>query len=476
MASIPLPALNVRPPQQQDTLAQYGNLLQLRNAVQNAPLQRQILQQQQQAGQIELQQQQQAQQDQQSFRTAMQDPSMQGKTIGEIADSLAKKGSLSPSTYQQLKKADIEQRTSLSNLDEKQLANLKSAHEATQNLYNNVMNMPDDQLAANWPQIAQQYDQIPGNNKMPLDPSKPMTKQQLQQFGPMISMGNAYVDDALSRKKAQTGEQTAETELQQKQQELQYGGNQQMADSKYRFLQQKIAAGQPIQSQDKDFIKAYEKQKLLVPVASANVRIAGLEQAREYPVFDNQTHTTLMLNAADINAGNRAQPGRYSAPGYTPEAIGQKGTTTYFTSGKGGQQLTAFNTAMQHLDLLDKLGKDLNNTDLQIANKAKQAWAEQTGNPAPANFEAAKNAMAGEVAAALKTSGATDQEIAKVDNTFSRAQSPAQLSGAIGTYRSLLQSKAHNLQKQYKEGMEGKPNFEQQNGNDPFAQFGGKAH
>ena len=33
---------------------------------------------------------------------------------------------------------------------------------------------------------------------------------------------------------------------------------------------------------------------------------------------------------------------------------------------------------------------------------ARPAWATATGSPEPANFEAAKNAMSGEVAAALK--------------------------------------------------------------------------
>jgi hypothetical protein len=199
-----LPALQV--PQQQDILQKYGNLLALRNMQQQsqiqqqeAPLRMQALQQQTQSGQLQLQQQQQALKDQQSFRAAMSDPSNQGKTIGEIADVLGKQGNLSPATWQQLKKADIETRTSIAGLDEKQLANAKAAHDATQQLYNNVMNLPDDQLAANWPSIAQQYDAIPGNNKQPLNPNQPLTKAQLQQFGPLLSMNNAYLDQALAR-------------------------------------------------------------------------------------------------------------------------------------------------------------------------------------------------------------------------------------------------------------------------------------
>jgi len=52
MASIPLPALDLKPPPvQPNVLEQYGNLMQLKNMQQNAPLQTQLLQQQVQEGQ-----------------------------------------------------------------------------------------------------------------------------------------------------------------------------------------------------------------------------------------------------------------------------------------------------------------------------------------------------------------------------------------------------------------------------------------
>lgn len=196
-----------------------------------------------------------------------------------------------------------------------------------------------------------------------------------------------------------------------------------------------------------------------VAEAEGRARADAYGNIREYPVFDTQTKTTVMMTPNDLNAANQQQPGRFTVPGYSPEALGQRGTTEYFTHGKGAQQITAYNTALKHLDTLDSLATALNNSDVQVFNKAAQTWAEQTGNPAPSNFAAAKNAMSGEVAAALKASGATDQEIANVGQTFNRAQSPAQLRGAIGTYRTLLQSKAQQLQGQYEAGMRGQPNF-----------------
>jgi hypothetical protein len=96
MASIPLPALDVRTPQQPDLLEKYGQLLQLKNAQQQsqmqqqeAPLRMQALQQGVESGKIGLEQAQQGQQDQLAFRAAMQDPSLQGERPSEqVADAI----------------------------------------------------------------------------------------------------------------------------------------------------------------------------------------------------------------------------------------------------------------------------------------------------------------------------------------------------------------------------------------------------
>src|SRR5882672_4061575 len=484
MSSIPLPALDLRAPQQQNPLEQYAQLVQLRNAMQNAPLQHQQLQQEVQAGQLENQQRQQQAKDQQAMTSAMQQ--WDGKSFDELAPLVMKSGG-SAQAVMGLKQKALEQRKQASEIAKSDaetgssnVATLLKKNDLVSGALSTVMQAPDDQipqaLMATTQQLSQQGLLDPQHTQMAQqiaqsgDPNK--IRQSLDVFRKGMMSYSQLLDE--EQKKAQTEETKATT--QKTKAEMEFGGNQAMADSKYRFIQQKAAAGQKLQPDEQTFVRAYEKQKLLVPQATAQVRIEGMQQSREYPVFDNQTHTTLMLNAADINAANRAQPGRYSAPGYTPEALGQKGSTEYFTKGKGGQQLTAFNTAMQHLDTLDKLSGDLHNSNVQIVNKAANAIAQQFGDPSITNFSAAKNAMAGEVAAALKTSGATDEEIKKVDSTFSSAQTPAQLKGAISTYRSLLGSKAHNLKQQYESGMQGKPNFQPETSADPFAQFGGKAH
>lgn len=97
MGSIPLPALDIKTPQQPDLLEKYGQLMQLKNAQQQsalqqqeAPLRLQQLQQGVQQGAGQLQIQQQAIKDQQAQTTAMQQ--WDGKQIDELYPLILKNG------------------------------------------------------------------------------------------------------------------------------------------------------------------------------------------------------------------------------------------------------------------------------------------------------------------------------------------------------------------------------------------------
>ena len=220
MATIPLPALHTAPIQPGPSpLAMYGQMM----GIQNAGLEQQQRQQALQTGQLEqqgaalnLQRQQQMMKDQQAFGTAMRAPENHGKTLGDLADSLASTGSISPAFWMQMKQADLGQRTALATYDEKGLANLKAAYEPTLQLYTYAKTLSPEQLAAQWPSLAQQYDAIPGNEKVPLDPQRPMTIEQLDQFGPMLAMHGAYLDQAIKRRKDQADASAAEATGRQK--------------------------------------------------------------------------------------------------------------------------------------------------------------------------------------------------------------------------------------------------------------------
>jgi hypothetical protein len=275
MSSIPLPALHVEAPQQPDTLGNFGRLLQLKNEMAMAPLQQQEAKQAIQSNGLQIEQQKQQMKDQESFRTAMADPSMQGKTIGQVADALAQKGQISQAAWSQAKKADTEHQQALATKTKTDLENMKSAHDATQNLYNNVMSMPDDQLQAQWPAIAQQYNSIPGNEKMPMDPSKPLSKQQLSQFAPVISMGNAYFDQELARRTKESEGVTAAASAKRATDELQNGPSGPAAEAKYRFILGKMRAG-TASADEQAYAKTFEASQSKTTTSSDSLGIKSV--------------------------------------------------------------------------------------------------------------------------------------------------------------------------------------------------------
>jgi len=475
-----LPALDLKTPQQPDILQKFGQLAALRNAQQEyqqraamAPLQQQQAQQSIQSGQLGIQQQQQALKDQQAMTAAMHD--WDGKDVNSLIPLVIKNGA-SAQAVMGLKSKVLEQQQTYSKIaaddattGAKNLETMKGKNDMIAGALGNVSNMPDDQLAQGLVQTAQDLAQ-----KGLLDPPHVQMAQQIAQSGDPAAirqklslmqkglMSESQQMDA-AQKQAQTASETATAA--EKNMNVARGGSTDVDKFESDYLK---ANGLPDTAQNRlAAFKEYTKETKIQP---AEVRASTYLQMPQAVADPNNPGNTVFVTRKDAIGKEAPNSGDVK----TVQA-----NEKYFTSGKGGQQLTAFNTATQHLNLLDKLATDLNNSNIQVFNKAAQAWAQQTGNPAPTNFEAAKNAMAGEVAATLKASGATDPEIAKVDSTFSRVQSPIQLKGAIATYRLLLNSKAANLKAQYNQGQQGKPNFGDQNGGntaDPFAQFGGKAH
>jgi len=382
MATIPLPALHtapiVQPPNQLEML---GQLMGIRGAQQNQQLREQEMQSgqlAQQDQQLKLQQDQQALKDQQAFRTAMQSPDNHGKTMGDIADTLANEGSISMQGWQQMKKADIDQRTALASLDEKSLANYKVAHAATQELYNNAMNMPDDQLTANWPAIAQQYNAIPGNQKVPLDPTQPMTKQQLQQFGPMLAMHGAYLDEATARRKNTAEAQTAEATLAQKQAESQF------------YQQNGGAPGVPAEvMQQADWLKKNPGK------GASDFLLWKLQHTPTATIMGNQLGGAENQDALDFAANNYRQTGQMPAglarsPGTTRAIIARAAELDQQAGGAGiasnkatlasnqeslkklqasFDQVSAFeNTANKNIDMLKGFAKKVPDLGTRFAD------------------------------------------------------------------------------------------------------------
>jgi hypothetical protein len=120
-----------------------------------------------------------------------------------------------------------------------------------------------------------------------------------------------------------------------------------------------------------------------------------------------------------------------------------------FTTGKNGNNVRSLNVAVQHLEQLGGLSAALGNGDIQMVNKLGQAIAEQTGSPAPTNFDGVKQMVGDEIVKAVVGSGGGVHDREEIANNISRASSPQQLMGVIRQYQGLLGGQLKGLKKQY---------------------------
>lgn len=136
-------------------------------------------------------------------------------------------------------------------------------------------------------------------------------------------------------------------------------------------------------------------------------------------------------------------------PDYDPTTYSAKRKAAGdFTSGAQGNSLRAFAVGLDHLDQLGKLSDALDNGNIQLVNKIGNAVAQQTGNPAPTNFDTAKAIVSKEVAKALVGGQTGQAERQEMEHLISSANSPKQLKGAMQTVTALMRAQHDALMTQ----------------------------
>jgi len=171
--------------------------------------------------------------------------------------------------------------------------------------------------------------------------------------------------------------------------------------------------------------------------------------------------------APNVNAPAGANaPVPFNAANMAEQIVGNKmdvATRTKankdFSTGIQGRQVTAFNTAIDHLSTMDKLSDALQNNDIKAFNYLGNVVARQTGQPAPVNFDAAKQIVTAEIIKAVVASGGGVRERQEAEANFATANSPAQLKGVINTYKQLLGGQLNSLGLQY-ENTTGRTDFD----------------
>ncbi len=120
-----------------------------------------------------------------------------------------------------------------------------------------------------------------------------------------------------------------------------------------------------------------------------------------------------------------------------------------FGTGKQGDAVRSFNTAIDHLDTMSKLATALENRDTRMFNTVGNAFAAATGQPAPTDFDTAKAIVGGEVAKALTGSNMALKDREEIRDSISRANSPEQLAGSFRRMQELMGGQLNSLNLQY---------------------------
>lgn len=114
-----------------------------------------------------------------------------------------------------------------------------------------------------------------------------------------------------------------------------------------------------------------------------------------------------------------------------------------------GTKVRSMNVAISHMDTLRDLNDALQNGDIKRFNQVAQWWASETGNPAPTNFETARQVVQDELINAIvaRSGGVTDRvEAAKHVPVMN---SPQAVSQALDTEQKLLAGQLGGLKHQY---------------------------
>jgi hypothetical protein len=486
--ALPQPSIPYEPPQQAGPLAQIGQVMALRNQMQQGK-----------ALEMENQLRQQQVKDQQTVMQTL------AATNGDLQSALPQlAGKVSPTTYLGLQKASFETREAALKMSNEQLANDKTRNDNLLGLIDQAKQLPPDQYAQQWPQIAQKAVQIKPELQGQVDPSKPVPQEQLGQFQLGIQAHSSIQDQVLKERADKRAQQAAEAELPGKVAESQIKqreaaiGTPQMQEAQYRAVLQKQASGQPLTPAEVSAARAYEasqtkttSQSDSLGVTSVNTSkpsgLAALGVGKKATPASAPTPAGQSAPAAakqnvkdsivDLLGQYRADPQLLSRMMYKhPEMLGmvqQKypdfDQTTYvaknkmmqsYTSGTQSKEINAINTVAGHLSTLNDAIDALNNGNVGILNKLANKVGAAVGQTPQTTFQTIVHRIGPEITTAYVAGGGGEAERFANAEDFDVNKAPQQLKNNVGITVQLLRSKIGALENQYKQTV-GRDDFSQ---------------
>jgi hypothetical protein len=202
----------------------------------------------------------------------------------------------------------------------------------------------------------------------------------------------------------------------------------------------------------------FEKQrgKPTMTRLGANPKMMFAPENRIVPAAldpNNPGNLTYTRAGTALNNPNIQAPG--SAPVQAAKAVEKSAT-----SGKIGEEINAFNTALQHADLLENAVKALANGDQNTLNGLKNGFKNEFGSTGPVTANVIADAYTREINKMLSAGHITDAEIGTIGKTLNvNRQSLPQSLAAIGAYKALATSKMNMRRQQVEQGLKGQANF-----------------
>lgn len=192
--------------------------------------------------------------------------------------------------------------------------------------------------------------------------------------------------------------------------------------------------------------RAGNRKSQISPNSLTFQRGASFAQNRPEVVVDpNDPGYAYFTSAANAMRNNLPSP-----QGAATQATKKEATSEVPT--KVGDQKVAFNTALQHADLLQAALNKLNNpndpSNVRTWNSVKNRFKTEFGSADVTNFQAIAHAYTNEVQKMLSGGHITEGEQQLIGGQLPANASPQQIMGALQQYRALAQSKLNMLGQQ----------------------------
>jgi hypothetical protein len=436
MSSIPLPALSVRPPQQQaGPLDTYSQVLQVKNQQQAGQLGAERLKQEQMQTQA-------AQRQQAEDQVIQQTIAANGNDIGKALPELSSK--ISPQRFIGLQKAHREEADAARKRTDEELSTRIKQGDALSGLITQAQQLPPDQYQAQYPQIVAAARQIKPDLKIP--DGQVVPQEMLGQLSIGI-MAASQIDKQEADRRAAAGEQRAQAEFDAKKAKGTLGGGRQPVPG--------VDVPLPADVQAQKITIARESRPPQAPaIPPSTSTLTGEEFLKTLPLsLQSQVKAIAEGRSTSPPANSRsetAQQIRAALFQYDPSFSEQRAQLrkAFLGSGPEAKNIGNVNTAIVHLGRLGDTAEALKNGQFTPGNELYNYFKDKFGSQVTTNFGLLKDAVAGEMAAALKGT-ATDIEIEKMGKSIRAANSPEQMGGVLREGMGILSDKANTYDERY---------------------------